>query len=81
MYSTQMAKDRGLQTKIRRAKIQAGGHAKGAVPHPDYMREHPSEVREVATGKFTELTKRLKEEHQKHLEEVQSRREKLGDRI
>lgn len=75
MYSVQIAKERALATKIRRAKIMA----KNPLINPDFATAHPSEVREYATvKKFTELEKRVKADFQKHLDQAQARREKLG---
>lgn len=76
MYSTLQAKERALKEKTRKAKIQAKAQ------HPDFKNKHPSEARDAASGKYTELEKRIKDEHQKHMERQQLRREKLGgDRL
>lgn len=40
---------------------------------------HANEVREFATnGRFTEVTKRIKDEHKKHVEQALLKREKIG---
>jgi uncharacterized protein YbjQ (UPF0145 family) len=76
-YSLQFAKDRALKEKIVREKHLA----KNPTVEPDYSLAHPDEVRDAQQGNYTKLEKRLKEEHQKHLEKLQQRREKLGERI
>lgn len=77
VYSVAQRKQKSLETKIRRAKIQAKAQ------HPDFKNDHPSEAREAGktTPDFTELVKRVQTEHQKFLDRAQQRREKLGERI
>lgn len=55
-FSWQKVIDRALETKLRRARTQAKAQ------HPDFKKSHPSEARAAATGQFTELNKRVKDE-------------------
>lgn len=78
VYSVQESKNHALETKLRRAKLMA----KNPEINSDFAKAYPHEVREFATvKKFTQLEKRIKEEHQKDLEAQQQRREKLGERL
>lgn len=72
----QQMRDNALETKLRRAKT----FAKNPQINPSWSSKHASEVREFATvGKFTELTKRIKDEHQKFIDELQRRKEIRGN--
>lgn len=73
-FTWQKAIDRALQAKIRQAKRMAKGQI-----NSDFDRLHPAEVREYATNKrFTQLEKRIKEEHEKELKQALARREAIG---
>lgn len=68
--------ERGLQTHIRQAKraIIVGQEAMN-----DHKIHHPNEIREYATNqRFTEMEKRIKEQHKKEVEKALLRRNAIG---
>lgn len=70
----QQAIDRKLATDIRHGMIFIKGNI-----NKDFDMAHPAEVREYATnGRSTQMVKRLKEEHEKHVKQAMERRIAIG---
>lgn len=83
MYSVQKAQDRALEWFLEKAKIQ-GGHptesGKPRVAHPDFKMKYPQEARAISQKQMTETTKRIKQQFTDLKNELQRRKEKLGER-
>lgn len=72
-FSWDKVRQNNLETKLRRAKIQA------TIAHPDFKKAHLDEVREAQTGKFTTLQIRVKKEVEEHQNlAIQRRLKRIG---
>lgn len=76
IYSTELAIQRGLAIKLRRAHIMAknGGNS-------DFNTNHPDEKRDAQNKNYTKLDIRIKKEFDLAQKRNTDRRTKLGERV